>query len=75
MDLLQNEFNIPKTILHYLPFLLESISEENKAELPQFNERWNFISIGNFLHEPNWNAVLYLKEEIWPLIKQQLPAS
>jgi len=75
MDLLQNEFNIPKTILHYLPFLLESISEENKAELPSFSKRQNFISIGNFLHEPNWNAVLYLKEEIWPLIKQQLPAS
>ncbi|MGW1455988.1 glycosyltransferase [Salegentibacter agarivorans] len=75
MDLLQNEFNIRKTILFYLPFLLESISEGNKAELPQFNERPNFISIGNFLHEPNWNAVLYLKEEIWPLIKQQLPAS
>ncbi|MBO2545216.1 glycosyltransferase family 4 protein [Salegentibacter sp. BDJ18] len=75
MELLQNEFNIPKTILHYLPFLLESISEENKTELCQFNERRNFISIGNFLHEPNWNAVLYLKEEIWPLIKQQLPAS
>ncbi|WP_286761856.1 glycosyltransferase [Salegentibacter sp. UBA1130] len=75
MDLLQNEFNIPKTILHYLPFLLESISEGNKAELPRFSKRQNFISIGNFLHEPNWNAVLYLKEEIWPLIKQQLPAS
>ena len=29
--------------------------------------------IGNFLHEPNWNAVQYLKEAIWPLIKKELP--
>jgi hypothetical protein len=29
----------------------------------------NFVFIGNFLHEPNWNAVQYLKETIWPLIK------
>jgi hypothetical protein len=30
----------------------------------------NFVFIGNFLHEPNWNAVQYLKETIWPLIKK-----
>ncbi|PKD17099.1 glycosyltransferase [Salegentibacter salinarum] len=75
MDLLQKEFKIAKNLLHYLPFLLETISYENKAKLPPFNERQNFISIGNFLHEPNWNAVLYLKEKIWPLIRQQLPNS
>jgi hypothetical protein len=32
-----------------------------------------FYFIGNFLHEPNWNAVQYLKESIWPLIKEKLP--
>jgi glycosyltransferase involved in cell wall biosynthesis len=31
------------------------------------------VFIGNFLHEPNWNAVQFLKESIWPLIKKQLP--
>ena len=31
------------------------------------------MTIGNFKHEPNWNAVLFLKTEIWPLIKQKLP--
>ena len=29
--------------------------------------------IGNFWHEPNWDAVLYLKKEIWPLIRKELP--
>ncbi|WP_037314000.1 glycosyltransferase [Salegentibacter sp. Hel_I_6] len=73
VKLLQNEFKIDENLLHYLPFLLEPISEEEKLSFPAFKMRKDFISIGNFLHEPNWNAVLYLKEEIWPLIKQELP--
>jgi len=73
MKLLQDEFGLPENLLLYLPFLLESISEKKIEEFSNFNEKENFISIGNFLHEPNWNAVLYLKEEIWPLIKKELP--
>ena len=30
------------------------------------------MTIGNFRHAPNWDAVLYL-QSIWPLIRQQLP--
>ncbi|MBZ9729007.1 glycosyltransferase family 4 protein [Salegentibacter sp. JZCK2] len=70
---LQDEFSIHTNLLHYLPFLPEPVSGEKQLKLPKFEQRENFISIGNFLHEPNWNAVLYLKEEIWPLIKQELP--
>ncbi|MBE7638877.1 glycosyltransferase [Salegentibacter sp. BLCTC] len=73
MELLQNKFEINPRLLYYLPFMLNSISEEEALNLPNYQERNNFISIGNFLHEPNWNAVLYLKEEIWPLIRKELP--
>jgi glycosyltransferase involved in cell wall biosynthesis len=31
------------------------------------------LSIGNFRHAPNWDAVLWMKSTIWPLIRQQLP--
>ena len=31
------------------------------------------MSIGNFRHAPNWDAVLWLKQQIWPLIRKQLP--
>lgn len=75
MELLQDTFNIPKQLLHYLPFLLNPISEEKITKLSSFEERENFISIGNFLHEPNWNAVLQLKENIWPLIREKLPTT
>lgn len=73
MDLLKNHFNIDQNILHYLPFLLDPISEEESSKFLLFEEKQHFISIGNFLHEPNYNAVLYLKEEIWPLIRKALP--
>nr|WP_314898448.1 glycosyltransferase family 4 protein [uncultured Flavobacterium sp.] len=73
MELLESAFKIDKALLHYLPFLLEPIDSTEIQELPSFEERKNFIFIGNFLHEPNWNAVQYLKETIWPLIKKQLP--
>ena len=73
INLLTKTFKIDQRILHYLPFLLDEISENDLNNLPPFEERNHFITIGNFRHEPNWNAVLYLKETIWPLIRKQLP--
>jgi O-antigen biosynthesis protein len=73
LDYLKREFQIPDAILYYLPFLLEPITEENQQLLPSFEERHNFISIGNFRHAPNVDAVLYLKEHIWPMIHKELP--
>jgi len=71
--ILQSHFKVDESLLIYLPFMLDKISKENIEKLPSFEERQHFIFIGNFLHEPNYNAVLYLKETIWPLIKKQLP--
>ncbi|GAA4271113.1 glycosyltransferase family 4 protein [Aquimarina gracilis] len=71
--LLKHEFNIQEDLLHYIPFLLDSIDSEATAKWPVFEERDHFITIGNFRHEPNWNSVLYLKKTIWPLIKKELP--
>jgi glycosyltransferase involved in cell wall biosynthesis len=73
MSLLQDTFKIEDSLLLYMPFLIEPISEEKKKELPDFEDRQHFISIGNFLHEPNYNALLYLKETIWKGIRAQLP--
>ena len=73
MQILENVFKIDSTLLQYLPFLVEEMSEEDLLQLPSFEERKNFVFIGNFLHEPNWNTVQYLKESIWPSIKKQFP--
>ncbi|MFV8394021.1 glycosyltransferase [Flavobacterium sp. LB2P6] len=73
MELLESAFKIDKALLHFLPFLLEPIGDTEIKELPSFENRKDYVFIGNFLHEPNWNAVQYLKEMIWPLIKKQVP--
>ena len=70
MELLQSQFKIDQSLLHYLPFLVDAIEG---SDWPVFEERKDFIFIGNFLHEPNWNAVQYLKESIWPRIRKLLP--
>jgi hypothetical protein len=47
--------------------LVEPISGVDLDKLPSFEERFYFLLV--ILHEPNWNAVQYLKETLWPLIK------
>ncbi|WP_317130381.1 glycosyltransferase [Antarcticibacterium arcticum] len=73
MQLLISEFKISPTLLFYLPFLFEDITASHISELPAFENRKDFISIGNFRHAPNVDAVVYLKEAIWPLIHKQIP--
>jgi glycosyltransferase involved in cell wall biosynthesis len=70
--LLLDHFNLKEELLCYIPLLAPNFSVR---ETPQYIERKHFISIGNFLHEPNWDATLYLKNEIWPIIRSKLPAA
>jgi len=73
MKLLKKTFKIDKSLLLYVPFLLNKLNLENHSSYPSFENRNHFISIGNFKHEPNWNSVQYLKTVIWPLIREKLP--
>lgn len=70
MNLLQERFKINPHLLFYLPFLndLTAFFETD------FSKRKHFVSIGNFLHEPNWQTVLQLKK-IWKNIRKKLPDS
>lgn len=71
IELLQRLFQIPLSKLFLFPFVYHQKVVEK--QLPSFNERSDFMTIGNFLHQPNWDAVLHLKQTIWPAIKKQLP--
>ena len=73
MDLLQNTFKIDSDLLYYLPLFLDPISKNESNNWLSFEERKDFIFIGNFVHEPNWNAVQYLNDTIWPLIRKEMP--
>lgn len=72
-DLLVNEFHVPESHVFHLPFMLEKSTEY--GVIPTFEERQHFITIGNFRHAPNWDAVLYLKQTVWPKIRKKLPKS
>ncbi|MEP4891838.1 MAG: glycosyltransferase family 4 protein [Aliiglaciecola sp.] len=73
MSILQEQFKVPSEILHYCPFILDIKKLTPSAK--SFNQRQHFVSIGNFRHAPNWDAVLYLKQSIWPLIRKQIPSA
>ncbi len=73
IEILKNQFKVSEHLLYYLPFLTDVVSMDAKRKLPKFKEREHFITIGNFLHAPNYDAVIFLKDEIWPLIRKKLP--
>jgi len=70
MKLLVDRFKVDASLLHYLPFMVDL--DELVETTPSFEQRQHFISIGNFRHAPNWDAVLYL-QTLWPMIRKQLP--
>lgn len=70
MELLTNTAGIPESLLCYLPFMLDPIIEN---DLPSFEQRSGFISIGNGRHRPNIDAFLHLYQELWPGIREKLP--
>jgi glycosyltransferase involved in cell wall biosynthesis len=71
LELLKNHYSVPEHILFHCPFMLDL--QNFTASENIYSDRQHFISIGNFRHEPNWDAVLFLKQKIWPLIRKQLP--
>lgn len=73
MDLLIQKFKIDASLLHYYPLVAPKITESQITQWPSFTQRAGFVMIGNFKHEPNWDATKYLQSEIWPLIRTKIP--
>ena len=73
MKLLKTIFKIDEDLLLHLPFFLDSITTQKQDNWKSFEERNHFISIGNFLHAPNLDATIQLKQHIWKKIREELP--
>ncbi len=69
MAVLEKHFPIPASCIAYWPFALPDPLQNT----PTFEERNDFVMIGSFLHEPNWDAVRFCREQIWPLVREKLP--
>ncbi len=69
MNLLEQTFHIDPALLQYLPIVVGELPDVVKS----FEERNDFVTIGNFRHPPNADAVRFLHSDIWPLIRKALP--
>ncbi len=69
LSLLKDVYHVPDAQLFYSPLVMG----EPAQRLPSFEERTHLVHIGNFRHAPNWDAVLQLKQHIWPALKRALP--
>ncbi|MFJ5283760.1 glycosyltransferase [Pseudomonas sp. NPDC088429] len=69
IQLLQDQFGLPADLLHWCPLMIDPPIATPRT----FDDREHFLSIGNFRHAPNWDAVLWMKSTVWPLIRAQLP--
>ena len=72
IELLKKEFMLSNTKLLYLPLLYPELSNNTITASKGFYERQHFVTIGNFLHPPNWDSIVYLNTKIWPSIRKQL---
>ncbi len=73
IQLLTETLSIPHHLIHYIPLLYDPIDESTTVNWPCYKDRKHFITIGNFRHAPNWQSVLHLQKDIWPIIRKQLP--
>lgn len=73
MQLLGHVLKIDASLLLNIPFILQELTKKNIADWPSFEERKDFLCIGNGKHAPNVDAIVWLKKEIWPLVRAALP--
>jgi glycosyltransferase involved in cell wall biosynthesis len=67
LDLLKTRFRVDAALLSPFRFCYRDI-----PETASFEQRENFVVIGNFRHPPNADGTLWLKKELWPLIRKNL---
>ncbi len=67
MEILEKIFKIDSALLLYVPLFAEK-----SLVINEYLDRHDFLFIGNFLHKPNADCVHYLKNVVWPLVRQRL---
>jgi hypothetical protein len=65
-NLLTKLFKLPENKIIYLPFFYENKNFEITEEI--FNKKKDFVFIGNYLHKPNKDSIIYTAKNIFPKI-------
>ena len=71
--LLKSEFGMGGDQQAWVPFFYDE-PQVKSGEL-SFQERSDFVWIGNFRHAPNVDGLRWFRAEIWPRIRKALPGS
>jgi glycosyltransferase involved in cell wall biosynthesis/GT2 family glycosyltransferase len=58
-----------------VPRFVVSNVHEPTGETPRFEARAGVVFVGNFRHTPNIDAVLDFSQNVWPLIRADLPGA
>ena len=69
IEILTKDLNVSAEQLAYIPFLKQTDFSNSLG----FEQRAHLIFVGNGQHKPNSDAVAYLKDELWPILKEKLP--
>ncbi len=77
--LLKDKMGVPCHQLAHIPFILNEKTElsatgKQAKTLSAYEQKQDFVFIGNFRHAPNFHAVKVLRENLWPEIYKQLKA-
>ncbi len=75
MDFLKANTQVSETLLHYLPFLYEAERNNGNKDSKGFDQRKDFVFFGNGKHKPNIDAIEWLYNEIWPVLREEVPGS
>ena len=68
IDLLINGFGVPEYLLHHCPPVVEAPSNPRP-----YAERANFVSVGDFADPAHFDALLWIRHNLWPMLRRQLP--
>ena len=73
IKLLKKHAQVADDLLFYFPLFYGKEETGDGKTTPAYTDRSDFIFIGNGKHRPNLDAIQWLKEIIWPMIRQDLP--
>ena len=73
VNILSSVFKFPRSMMLYMPFFYDQADLPGLDTSVEFSQRQHFITVGNYRHAPNADALDYLKQEIWPEIRRSLP--
>ena len=72
-QLLVDEFHLESRRLFVSRFAYPKRTWLDSAALEDFGARSGFVQLGNFRHPPNLDAFRWMRQQVWPRIRQLLP--